>query len=93
MLRLLHVPVQSGSDNVLHGMRREYTRAEFETVANALTAEVPQMTLATDIICGFPGESEADHDATLSLVRHRFPILNISQFYPRRARQRPRCRA
>ena len=80
----LHVPVQSGSDNVLHGMRREYTRAEFETVANALTAEVPQMTLATDIICGFPGESEADHDATLSLVsKYRFPILNISQFYPR----------
>ena len=80
----LHVPVQSGSDSVLHGMRREYTCAEFETVAKQLTAEVPEMTLATDIICGFPGETEADHDATLRLVSHyKFPILNISQFYPR----------
>ena len=49
-----------------------------------LRARVPGLTIATDIICGFPGESEADHQATLALVRkYRFPILNISQFYPR----------
>ena len=80
----LHVPVQSGSDAVLGAMRREYTAAEFCTVADTLRARVPGLTIATDIICGFPGESEADHQATLALVRkYRFPILNISQFYPR----------
>ena len=65
----LHVPVQSGSDAVLGRMRREYTRAEFCTVADALLSRVPHLTLATDLICGFPGETEADHDATLTLVQ------------------------
>ena len=51
---------------------------------DALLAKVPDLTLATDVICGFPGETEADHDATLQLVaKYKFPILNISQFYPR----------
>ena len=80
----LHVPVQSGSDAVLKGMNREYTRAEFCAVADYLFAEVPNLTLATDIICGFPGETEADHDGTLQLVsKYKFSVLNISQFYPR----------
>ena len=80
----LHVPVQSGSNAVLGAMRREYTVEQFEQVADALLAAVPDMTLATDIIAGFPGESEDDHLATLRLVRkYRFPVLNISQFYPR----------
>ena len=51
----LHVPVQSGSDAVLGAMNREYTRAEFERVADTLLALVPGLELATDIICGFPG--------------------------------------
>ena len=51
----LHVPVQSGSDAVLGAMRREYTAAEFERVADTLLAKVPGLQLATDIICGFPG--------------------------------------
>ena len=80
----LHVPVQSGSNAVLGAMRREYTVETFEAVADTLLARVPELTLATDIIAGFPGESEDDHLATLRLVRkYRFPILNISQFYPR----------
>lgn len=80
----LHVPVQSGSDAVLAGMNREYTIAEFRHVADTLLARVPELTLATDIICGFPGESEEDHEQTLALIReYRFPVLNISQFYPR----------
>ncbi len=53
----LHVPVQSGSDAVLGAMRREYTAAEFERVADTLLAKVPGLQLATDIICGFPGTS------------------------------------
>ncbi len=85
----LHVPVQSGSDRILgddprHGMNREYTCADFRKVARHLLRAVPGLTLATDVICGFPGETDADHEATMDLVREfHFPVLNISQFYPR----------
>ena len=65
-------------------MRREYTREEFEQVADYLLNHVPGMTLATDIICGFPGETEEQFEETMNLVRkYRFGIMNISQFYPR----------
>ncbi len=80
----LHVPIQSASDAVLGAMRREYTAADFRAVADALLAKVPGVTLATDVICGFPGETEEDHQKTLRLLRHyRLPVVNISQFYSR----------
>lgn len=80
----LHVPVQSGSNHVLEGMHREYTVEEFERVADYLLAHVPELTLATDVICGFPNESESDFDETMTLCeKYRFHIMNISQFYPR----------
>jgi threonylcarbamoyladenosine tRNA methylthiotransferase CDKAL1 len=80
----LHVPVQSGSNKVLDKMNREYSRAEFEKVCNVLSSLVPDLQLATDIICGFPGESQEDHQETLSLLaKYRFPHTHISQFYPR----------
>ncbi|KUF93588.1 hypothetical protein AM588_10005028 [Phytophthora nicotianae] len=80
----LHVPVQSGSDDVLLAMNREYTAAEFRRVADELLAKVPNLTLATDIICGFPTETEEHFDETMELVeKYRFHIMNISQFYPR----------
>ena len=80
----LHVPVQAGSDNVLCAMKREYTAAQFCQVADTLLAAVPKLTLATDIICGFPGETDADHAETLALVqKYRFAVCHISQFYPR----------
>ena len=65
----LHVPVQSGSDAVLGAMNREYTVDEFRHVADALLARVPELTLATDVICGFPGETDDDHEQTLALLR------------------------
>ncbi|GMI13643.1 hypothetical protein TrVE_jg13827 [Triparma verrucosa] len=83
----LHVPVQSGSDNVLvgeGGMNREYTRRDFEKVCDELIKSVPDITIATDIICGFPNEKEDDFKQTMSLMeKYRFHICNISQFYPR----------
>ena len=58
--------------------------SEFERVCDVLLASVPTLQLATDIICGFPGETPQDHEATLSLLaKYRFPHLHISQFYPR----------
>lgn len=80
----IHIPVQSGSDPVLQSMVREYTAADFKHLVDGLRARVPDIMVATDIICGFPAEAEEDHKASLELVEtHRFPVLNISQFYPR----------
>lgn len=80
----LHVPVQSGSNPVLDKMNREYTVEEFSEVCDFLIAQVENMTLATDIICGFPTEDEEMHLETCRLVeKYKFPVLNISQFYPR----------
>merc|ERR1711862_958103 len=56
----MHIPVQSGSDNVLNSMRREYTVAEFSHLVDRLKAAVPDISILTDIICGFPTESEDD---------------------------------
>ncbi|CAM6129782.1 unnamed protein product [Calypogeia fissa] len=80
----LHVPVQSGSDAVLNAMKREYTVAEFRQVADTLTRLVPNIHFATDIICGFPGETVEDFEQTVSLIKdYKFAEVHISQFYPR----------
>ncbi|XP_022720168.1 threonylcarbamoyladenosine tRNA methylthiotransferase-like [Durio zibethinus] len=80
----LHVPVQSGSDAILTEMNREYTVSEFRTVVDTLTELVPGMQVATDIICGFPGETDEDFAQTVNLVKeYKFPQVHISQFYPR----------
>ncbi|KAI9024693.1 hypothetical protein DFJ74DRAFT_52129 [Hyaloraphidium curvatum] len=80
----LHIPVQSGSDSILERMKRLYSAAEFCRVCDSLLGSVPGITIATDVICGFPGETEEDHRETVELVRrYSFPILHISQFYPR----------
>lgn len=80
----LHVPVQSGSDAVLTGMNREYTSGEFRTVVDTLTELVPGMQIATDIICGFPGETDEDFSQTVGLIKdYKFAQVHISQFYPR----------
>jgi len=80
----LHVPVQSGSDSVLNAMKREYTISEFKLVVDTLMQLVPDMQIATDVICGFPGETNEDFEATINLIKeYKFPHVHISQFYPR----------
>ncbi|XP_057280377.1 threonylcarbamoyladenosine tRNA methylthiotransferase isoform X2 [Pezoporus wallicus] len=80
----LHIPVQSASDSVLMDMKREYCVADFKQVVDFLKAKVPGITIATDIICGFPGETDEDFQETVKLVeQYRFPSLFINQFYPR----------
>jgi len=65
----LHLPVQSGSSRVLHAMRRGYDREKYLERVAELRREVPGIALSTDVIVGFPGETEADFLETLSLVR------------------------
>jgi len=64
----LHLPVQSGSDNILHVMNRRYTRADYMGKVKKLRDAVPSITLTTDIIVGFPGESAKDFEATKKLL-------------------------
>lgn len=80
----LHVPVQSASDSVLADMKREYCADDFRNVVDFLKEKVPGVTIATDIICGFPTETWEDFQETVALVeQYKFPSLFINQFYPR----------
>ncbi|GFU18686.1 threonylcarbamoyladenosine tRNA methylthiotransferase [Nephila pilipes] len=80
----IHVPVQSGSDYVLGEMKREYCIDDFKMVVNFLRERVPGITVATDIICGFPTETAEDFQETMNLVKeYHFPVLYINQFFPR----------
>ncbi len=65
----VHLPLQSGSDRILAAMQRTYTRAQFLDVAARLRAVVPDIALSTDVIVGFPGETEDDYRATLDVYR------------------------
>jgi tRNA-2-methylthio-N6-dimethylallyladenosine synthase len=69
LARHVHLPVQSGSDRVLRRMIRRYRRAEYVERAARLASARPGLTLSTDVIVGFPGETEDDFAETLSLVR------------------------
>ena len=64
----LHLPVQSGSDRVLAAMKRGYTALEYKSIVRGLRAARPGLSLTSDFIVGFPGETEADFAATLALV-------------------------
>lgn len=67
--RHLHLPVQSGSTRVLAAMRRRHTREQYLELVGALRDAMPDIALSTDMIVGFPGESDADFADTLSLVK------------------------
>ncbi len=67
--RQLHLPVQSGSDRVLEAMNRRYTAAHYRGLVETARRHMPSVALSSDIIVGFPGETEEDFEATLSLVR------------------------
>jgi tRNA-2-methylthio-N6-dimethylallyladenosine synthase len=65
----LHMPLQSGSDAVLRGMRRSYRAEKYLGIIDKVRAAMPDAAITTDIIVGFPGETDADFDATLDVVR------------------------
>lgn len=66
--RYIHIPFQSGSDLILRRMNRGYTRADYLDLIRQLRAAVPDLTLSTDVLVGFPGESDEDFAASLDLV-------------------------
>jgi tRNA-2-methylthio-N6-dimethylallyladenosine synthase len=64
----VHLPVQSGSDRVLAAMKRGYTVLEYKAIVRRLRAARPDLSITSDFIVGFPGETQGDYDATLALV-------------------------
>ncbi len=83
--KFLHMPLQSGNDRILRLMKRKYTVKEFRECVEFLKENVEGITIATDIICGFPTESEEEFEDTLKLVKELgIPVMNISKFSPRR---------
>ena len=66
--RYIHIPFQSGSNRILQRMNRQYTREEYLDLIRYIRAEIPEIALSHDVIAGFPGETEEDHAATLSLM-------------------------
>ncbi len=84
VFKFLHLPVQSGDDRILKRMRRLYTVGEFKEIVNAFRNAFPEVTLATDIICGFPGETSEAFENTLRLIGEVKPdIVNVSKFFVR----------
>ncbi|MFN2390229.1 MAG: tRNA (N6-isopentenyl adenosine(37)-C2)-methylthiotransferase MiaB [Actinomycetota bacterium] len=80
----IHLPVQAGSDRVLRRMKRAYTRARYLDKLEMVRAAIPDVAVTTDIIVGFPGETEADFEQTLSLVDEaRYDAAFTFQYSPR----------
>ena len=84
LCRHLHMPVQSGSDRILKAMRRRYTRDGYLGLVERMRASVPGIALSTDMIVGFPGETDSDFELTLDLVRRaRFHSMFSFKYSPR----------
>lgn len=82
--RHLHLPVQSGSDRILEDMGRHYTRAEYLAAVAKLREFDPEFALTTDVIVGYPGETEADFEATRSLMQEAgFDNSFVFKYSPR----------
>jgi tRNA-2-methylthio-N6-dimethylallyladenosine synthase len=89
----LHLPVQSGADRVLQRMGRGYTIGEYDDLVESLRRARPDLALSTDIIVGFPGETEAEFEATLELIRRtRFSSIFAFVYSPRPGTAAPKLR-
>src|SRR2546428_619885 len=82
--RHIHLPVQSGSDRLLERMNRLYTRTAYLAIVQKLREAMPGLLITTDLIVGYPGETDADFEASLSLMEQvAFDGLFAFKFSPR----------
>jgi MiaB-like tRNA modifying enzyme len=82
--KFVHLPVQSGDDDVLKHMQRSYTAGDFIKIVDAFRTTFPEITVATDVICGFPGETRQAFENTLRLIGEVKPdVVNVSKFFAR----------
>ncbi|RJP56766.1 MAG: tRNA (N(6)-L-threonylcarbamoyladenosine(37)-C(2))-methylthiotransferase [Candidatus Auribacter fodinae] len=84
IFKFLHIPMQAGNDEVLKNMRRGHTAEQFRQLVNRFRQEIPNITISTDIIVGYPGETEEQFLDTMKLVEElQIDNINISRFAPR----------
>ena len=84
VFKFLHLPAQSGNDEILKLMNRNYTVAQFKDIIAKFKEQIPNITIATDIIVGFPTETDEQFDDSLKLIKEIQPdVINISKFQPR----------
>ncbi len=84
IFKFLHLPVQSGDDEVLKRMQRFYTIEDFNQIVAMFRKAIPNITIATDVICGFPSETAEAFEKTVHLIEKVKPdIVNVSKFFPR----------
>ncbi len=84
MFKFLHIPVQSGNDEILKEMKRNYTSEQFKEIIKRFRAEIPNISIATDIIVGFPGETEEQFQDSLNLIKETVPdVLNRNRYWKR----------
>jgi tRNA A37 methylthiotransferase MiaB len=84
IFRFVHLPAQSGSDRILTRMGRGYTSEDFISIVREFRAKIPDISIATDMIAGFPGEDEGDVQASLDLLSEIMPVkVNITRYSPR----------
>lgn len=81
VFKFLHIPIQSASNKVLKDMNRKYTIKQAEEIITKFKKQFPDIVIATDIIVGYPTETEKDHKANLDFInKHKPPVLNLSKF-------------
>lgn len=84
VFKFLHVPVQSGSDKVLHDMKRGHTSETYRDISKRFRSKFPEFTISTDIIVGFPTETSEDFEKTVELIKETKPdIVNLSRYSAR----------
>ena len=84
MFKFLHIPLQSGNNEILKLMNRKYTVEDFVNVAEAFRREIPEITISTDIIAGFPFETEQQFEDSLNIIKEIKPdVLNLSRYAAR----------
>lgn len=82
--RHVHIPLQSGSDRILERMRRNYTRSDYLEIVRKLRSRVPEVAITTDIMVGFPGETEEDFRQTMELTKEvAFSRIHVFPYSPR----------
>ncbi len=82
--KFLHLPVQSGSDSVLKEMKRNYSADEFTAYVREMREKIPGISIATDMIVGYPTESEEDFEQSIALLKGIRPsVTNVSKFWER----------
>ncbi len=84
MFKFLHIPIQSGNDEILKMMNRKYTAKDFADVVCAFRKEIPEITISTDIIVGFPSETDGQFNDSVEVIKKIKPdVVNLSRYSQR----------